>query len=479
MSERHLRTKIALLKSASKKKNIENRTLRRQYKELKSSRDHYKAIARRLKKELSKYRLGAVLRNEMAGTVSIDRHRYDLRLVSLCVALYALAHCSFRSVIRVLYYFQMELGIQTSELPSKSSVENWVQKVGLYAYSQYDTNLYESAYCIILDESMVIGQERMMVVLGMPAAKERQTAVCLPDVRILAMEVKPSWTGEDVKQLVEKVGEKMGKSALYAISDGCSNLKKGIQDAGLPRICDVGHEISKWVEQTYKSNETFVAFLKAVAGVKFRGVMTAHAYLLPPKQRSIARFMNFSSIVDWARKMLGSMPKFSASEQHLFGWLCQYKELIAELGFVYDMTESILKTIKNQGISVQNINLCLEICEKQAPNVPQVLLDKITAYLNREKDKLPDGKTIWNASSDVIESLFGKYKDRNATNTLHGVTPLVLSLFIYTHFDTDLAKMQPEIKQALQCVSMADLKQWKADNLIENQVVKRKKMLKK
>ena len=353
MSEKHLKAKIALLKSASKKKNIENRTLRRQDKELKCSRDHYKAIARRLKKELSKYRRGAVVRNEMSGTVSIDRHRYDLRLVSLCVALYALAHCSFRSVIRVLYCFQLELGIQTSELPSKSSVENWVQKVGFYAYSQYDTSLYEEAYCIILDESMVIGQERMMLVLGLRAAKEGQTAVCLPDVRILAMEVKPSWTGEDVKQLVEKVGEKMGKSALYAISDGGSNLKKGIQDAGLPRICDVGHEISKGVEQTYKGNETFVAFLKAVAGVKFRGVMTAHAYLLPPKQRSIARFMNFSSIVGWARKMLGAMPKFNAAEQQLFGWLCQYKALIAELGFVYDMTESIFKILKNQGISVQ------------------------------------------------------------------------------------------------------------------------------
>ena len=110
---------------------------------------------------------------------------------------------------------------------------------------------------------------------------------------------------------------------------------------------------------------------------------------------------------------------------------------------------------------------------------PQILLGKITTYLNREKDKLPDEKTIWNASSDVIESLFGKFKDRNATNTLHGVTPLVLSLCIYTHFDMDLAKMQPEIKQALEGVSMADLKTWKADNLIENQVVRRRKILKK
>ena len=98
--------------------------------------------------------------------------------------------------------------------------------------------------------------------------------------------------------------------------------------------------------------------------------MTEHAYLLPPKQRSIARFMNFSSIEGWAREMLGALPKLSVAEQQLFGWLCQYKELITELGFVYDMTESIFKILKNEGISALNVDLCLEICKKQAPNGP-------------------------------------------------------------------------------------------------------------
>jgi hypothetical protein len=51
---------------------------------------------------------------------------------------------------------------------------------------------------------------------------------------------------------------------LYVISDGCSNLKRGIQDSGLVRICDVGHEIAKWVEQTYKHQEVFKTFSTSV-----------------------------------------------------------------------------------------------------------------------------------------------------------------------------------------------------------------------
>lgn len=479
MSEKHLKAKIASLKLTSKKKNAETRKLRRQCKALESKCLRHKGKASLFQQGLPKYGRGEVVKNRFPVTTGIKRHKYGLRMVSLCVALYALANCSFRGVVRILYYFQLELGIQTSELPSKSSVENWVQKIGCHVYSQYDSTLYESDYCLILDESMVIGQERMMVALGMPAMKEGQDAARLQDVRILAIEVKPSWKSGDVKKLIEKVADKMGKKPVYGITDGGTNLKKGLEEAGLLRICDVGHEVSKLVEQTYKYNSEFGAFMKAVAGVKFREVMKGQAYLLPPKQRSIARFMNFSSIVNWARKMLGAMPKFSAEEQRVFGWMSQYKTLIAELGCVYDMTESILKILKNQGISFQNIDRCLEICKKQARNLPNVLIEKIKKYLGEEKAKLPDGQTVWNDSSDVLESLFGKYKYRNATNPLHGVTLLVLSLCIYTHFDKDIDQMQPEIKQALEGVSMTDLGLWKMANLFDNQVVRRNKMLKK
>lgn len=483
MSEKHLSAKVKTQNEAKKKKTERFQKLRRQKNALKKQVVRLRAQNRELKKSMAlmptKGVGASVLKNEMPITTAIERHKFSLRVVSLCMALYFLANCSFRGVSRILCYFQLEFGIQTSELPSKSSIANWAQKSGYYYYSQYDSGLYGSDYCLIVDESMVIGQQRMIVVLGMLASKTGKDATALCDVRVLAIEVRASWKSEDLKVLLEKVIKKMEKKPLYVVSDGGSNLKKGIRDAGLTRICDLGHEISKLLEQTYTGQEVFVAFSKAVAGVKFREVMKEHAYLLPPKQRSIARFMNFSTIVNWARKVMAAMPNLSAEEAKVFDFLKEYKVLIRELSDVYDMTEKILKKLKNEGISHPNIETCLETCKKYGKKVPQVLQDKVAKYLGEEKAKIPDAATVWNASSDILESIFGKYKQRNATNALHGVTPLVLTLCAYTHFDRDIHLMQPEIKAAMEAVFMSDIKQWKTLNLTENQVVRRNKILKK
>jgi hypothetical protein len=52
-------------------------------------------------------------------------------------------------------------------------------------------------------------------------------------------------------------------------------------------------------------------------------------------------------------------------------------------------------------------------------------------------------------------------------------------LGLYSQFKEPDDQMKNKIKNALQDVSMADLHTWKRKYLIENQVVRRKKVLKK
>ena len=95
-------------------------------------------------------------------------------------------------------------------------------------------------------------------------------------------------------------------------------------------------------------------------------------------------------------------------------------------------------------------------------------------YFQLEKDKLPNSETIWHASSDVIESLFGKYKSTIAANKLNGITPHVLSLCVLTHFEGQKELIHDTVRDALSDVSMSDLKTWKHQNLVDNQVVRRR-----
>ena len=494
MPKRHSAAKLAHFKLKCQTLSTENRYLKQRLKELSSSRALHKDKCKILQGS-HRAGKGLVLRvTSQSGHDAIDRHKYSSTLVSLCLSLYIIAGCSFRGVSRVLGCLKSEYGVIRGAIPSKSSIENWVQKLGYYQYTHYGSDLYEDDYCLVIDECMVIGQERLMVVLGMNAQKKGCEATVMREVRLLAMAVKKSWKAEDVQDLLEQVQTKIGKKALYIICDGGNNLTKGAKLFDLTRICDVGHEIAKCVEHTYKEDEVFKAFLKDMAGLKFREVMKETAYLLPPKQRTIARFMNLSAGVTWAKQLLQAMPKLTPIEQQTFACLTAYKSLIDELSEVFEMVNTILKLLKNEGISFENIDKCIEICKKQAMKTPkrvaekttdknresrlEKLTQKISQYLTKERIKIPDALTIWHASSDVIESLFGKYKSCKADNPLYGVTPLILSLCVHTHWEDDKEVRQQHIQNALEGVSMANLSTWKGKYLIENQVVRRKKTLK-
>jgi hypothetical protein len=480
MLEKHLTAKIAELKSDLQETKAKNRQLRQRNKELIESRAEWKEKYKHVQDLLRGLRSGSRIVHEVSESSVIEGHKYDLKTVSLCVSLYIFGCCSFRGVKRVLMCLQIEYSLFLGrDLPSKSSIENWVQKIGLYEYTNCSSTLYNGDYSIVIDESIVIGQQRMMLILGLDAIKIGEQASCLGDVRLLYLAVRASWAATDIADLLQKVVEKMGTKPLYIVSDGNSNLIRGIKDAGLERVCDVGHEIAKLVEQTYGKEEAFKAFTTAVSGVKFREVLKDTAYLLPPKQRTIARFMNLSSIVDWATKMLGVLPKLTSTEKQTFDFLQEHQDMIVELGHVFKMTHLILKIIKNKGLSYKNIEECLILMYPYADKIPIKLTVKLNTYFKLEKGKLPDATTIWYASSDVIESLFGQYKHRASPNKLHGVTPFVLSLCLYTHFREQDEPIHDKIKKALQEVSMADLDTWKHKYLIDNQVVRRNKILKK
>jgi hypothetical protein len=72
-----------------------------------------------------------------------------------------------------------------------------------------------------------------------------------------------------------------------------------------------------------------------------------------------------------------------------------------------------------------------------------------------ETKKLPAQKTCRNASSDVIESVFGLYKSKKTPNPLHGVTPFVLLLPLRTRTGAAEKAARFDFRSALESVFMS------------------------
>ena len=83
---------------------------------------------------------------------------------------------------------------------------------------------------------------------------------------------------------------------------------------------------------------------------------------------------------------------------------------------------------------------------------------------------LPDTDTIL-FSTDILESIFGKYKNRVSENPMASVTCLMLIIAAFTCNITE-----ESVKQSIENVKIEDIKKWSQKN-IGISLFKKKKLL--
>ena len=82
------------------------------------------------------------------------------------------------------------------------------------------------------------------------------------------------------------------------------------------------------------------------------------------------------------------------------------------------------------------------------------LKEQIIGYLTQEGGKIPDGEILL-GTSDVIESIFGKYQQYTANNPLKEIGKMILTISLcVTKITTQL------VTDAMEFVSAMDVKKW-------------------
>jgi hypothetical protein len=272
---------------------------------------------------------------------------------------------------------------------------------------------------------------------------------------------------------------KTGSKPKYVVSDNDVKLKKSIREMNYCHIPDIGHTLASAVEKFYKLSDDFKALCKILGAIKIKEVMRPASYLLPPRQRSIARFMNLSPSVKWGIRVLKNFSKLTKEEQKVFGFLKTYQKLIDELNRVFKNIDAVLKVVKNNGISTEQAQTCIKMLEADSGKTSRErkVLAAIKTYLQETSLKVAGKTGVWHASSDILESIFGTYKARMPKNPLYGITTNILILPLLTKTDNDGNLKNFNCKQVLEGVFLRDITTWKNTHLTENLAVKRQKKL--
>lgn len=453
-----------------------NQNQARRIREVESSRSKWKCKSKANNLKINSLkRRGFAVSNLLGPKAS--KHWYSIDMMSLCLSLRLVAGCSFRSIVKVIEVFHLRSVLEVSDIPCANTIENWVKKMGYYEMVYRVGAGLEDCVGVIVDESMRVGPYKQLLVLGLNAAKTDSSPLDYSKVRVLHMSMSKSYTGDHISDILVDIERQTGKKIVYGVSDDDSKIKKAFRLRGTPRISDVSHAMGRCLEKTFKEDALYQSFSKAVVHWQHTGVNRPHAYLLPPKQRVMARFMNIAAVVEWGKGMLRGFERLTKEEQAAFIELKHHEVVLNELGEALTLAKSVSLYLKKEGLCPQNIKECLKMIKQEDSSSPPLVVFKnhLSGYLNEMHELIKDVKERWQCSSEVIESMFGKRKARDADNRLvqNGVNVLEIPLYCLSQ-----AELFDRICPAMESISVPKTHQWLNEQFPDNQSFKRNKFFK-
>lgn len=311
-------------------------------------------------------------------------------------------------------------------------METWVAKSGLAALKGAAKSIKE-AYSLIMDASISVGDQQLLLFLKIPAEHQGH-ALKHTDVEVADMKVATSWPAESVKDMVQTIIYKEQARPEFLLSDNGANLRKAAEQAAIPHHRDVNHTFATFLKQVYERDPEYMQFSEQIGKTKHLA-LTDVGYLMPGKQRRMARFMNLYPIVDWPDSMLDNFHLFGKKEKFHYSFVQRNASLILELSEVLTLFEDIMLILKKEGLSNTTASRCKVIASKaMLPGGQRTrrLCELICHYLDKECLLLKDEDEVRNISSDIEESSFGMLKDSMPTCKMTGFTECVLRLPLYS-----------------------------------------------
>ncbi|MDY2849326.1 MAG: hypothetical protein SOT67_03550 [Bacteroidaceae bacterium] len=462
----------------------ENRSLKSNLGKANDKLKRAKGELKQTKAELKKRRHEDNLeqRAERITFDAVPGHRYSLLVIKLCILIYTRTNCGLHTVEKIPEIFGEVFEGKCGKVPCYNTVENWMKKLGLSVYENDRTPCKEGKYAVVVDESIFVNSEKLLLLLGIPA-RHRGEPVKHEDVTVVGMKVSKAFDGDDINQEIEEAARKAGGSPEYVDIDQAHNLTNGVAKSGIAQRIDISHTMGTILKKSYGKQADFVAFTRLLGEVRLQYHLTDKAYLLPLNMRTIARFMNMSSWVGWRQHMLHAYSILPKEKQEAYSFVAENKELLDELAVATDAVRHVEEICKTKGFNIATCNECKHYIVKNVignansrrAKLGIMMLD----YFKKEEALLVDDVQNDNISSDIIESDYGIFKSKKSPNKLYGITPFVLLIPLYPKLVNKSVTDTFNFKERLVNVKLKDIDAWAAKNMSTNWVTERTKIFRK
>ena len=545
-------------RDARKKKALEKqrrlRSSQVKIRDLEQSRDRWKKRALEAKKALTGAGDAPAKEDETADSevdVDVEKrialsppagHHYSTMVMQLAIRMVLDASVGSRGVHRVLDLLGTYFPVAA---PAYTTVLNWLYRCGLHVLNRPVER--RTDWILVLDHTIALGQSKCLVVLGIPASQLEGTGYSPGhrDMRVIAVEVTSQSTGPWVADVLEQVARRIG-TPVQIVADHGSDLRQGIglfQQHAPETVYtyDISHRIATLLKAELGKDARWSAFLAHCRASLASFQQTELAFLLPPRQRTKARFMHVDAHIEWAQRLLGyyergdfsaiqaqfsltwpeweklehqfgsaatrplrslvarRYPSAAAFRQALetasdlraenidaafwhhadagrrrflegFGWVLDYGHDLADYAQLMEQAKKIQSHLKSEGLRKgvrEQLQARLDPLPTSGSRVAKVT-ERILEHVEMESAKIPDNMA-WLASSDIIESVFGKYKSVTAKGPHKEIGKLVLAI---PAFVSDLSVHL--IREAMESIRTIDVDNWVDTHLGKSMLARRR-----
>ena len=147
-----------------------------------------------------------------------------------------------------------------------ATIRKWVVKYGYYC-AHCDPPAQQGPWVVFTDESVAIGQQRLLLILGLPLQGWGfEHPVAQQDVGVLHRAVAASWKADTIEPILKSLPAK--QTIAYCVCDKGNNIMGAVRQRGWRHVYDCSHPWARLLEKLYAQQQDFCRFTKATAALR-------------------------------------------------------------------------------------------------------------------------------------------------------------------------------------------------------------------
>jgi hypothetical protein len=320
------------------------------------------------------------------------------------------------------------LAMMTGNVIGHDTVRNWLLRLGYHLLHRPIRR--RDDWVILLDHTMVLGSSRCLLVLGTSLRRWQADPAALTHSRmqVLMAEVVTTSNGAVVCDQLRRLIRRIGVPA-QIVSDHGGDLAKGIdllrrEHPGVVDTYDVSHKLACLLKSELESDGRWQEFVARAGRARAFLQQAAGGVPRPPALRTKARYQNLGPLVAWGLEILAldaqgwddrlgrQRATTAALARRWFdqkvGWVKEFADdLLSWRGLLW-LIEQTRRQIREGGLhseSAERLRRGLAAIDPRGRRFAR----RICEFIADQCRRVPRGQR-YVGCSEVIESIFGKYK---------------------------------------------------------------------